>query len=219
MTEAHKSKCRVLPVFVWVTALSVTMASLPDVGSAAGIFGQDQHDTHGTFRLGVMNYTKSDGKSNYTGSASVLNYEYSRFIKYNQALVLGFRQATDASSKRDAYHAAYGGFRMYPLGVGFPLFVSSMDSTISYDAKFKPFGEMSLGLGRALLEAGEEGADYSSDSLSIGFGGGLMMHFFTRWAVDLQLMYEMVQGRGGSANSIMVSGNNIYILLGSGVLF
>jgi hypothetical protein len=78
---------------------------------------------------------------------------------------------------------------------------------------------MSLGLGRALLEAGEEGADYSSDSLSIGFGGGLMMHFFTRWAVDLQLMYEMVQGRGGSANSIMVSGNNIYILLGSGVLF
>ena len=187
----------------------------------AAIKPSDMYDSHGTFRLGMMNYSKTDGKAPLTGGASVLNYEYSRFFRLNQALVLGFRQATDAASKRDAYHAAYGGYRMFPMGVGFPVLATTGDATISMDARYKPYAEASFGLGRMLYDAFDknEAAELASDTLSIGFGGGLMMHFFTRWAVDLQLMYEIVQSRGGTGESLALSGNNIYVLLGSGLLF
>jgi hypothetical protein len=168
-----------------------------------------------------MSYTKTDGQTPLTGGASVLNYEYSRYLKFNQALVLGFRQATDAASQRDAYHAAYGGYRFFPLGVGFPVISTMGDSSMSIDARYKPYAEASLGLGRMLYDAFDknEAAELASDTMGIAFGGGLMMHFFTRWAVDLQLMYEIVQARGGTGESLALSGSNIYIMLGSGLLF
>jgi len=187
---------------------------------AATTLGSDLNDSTGSFRLGVVNFTKSSGKKTYTGGASVYNYEYSRYLRMNQALVFGFRQATDSATKRDAYHSAYGGYRFFPMGVGLPMLTTTGDATISIDSRYKPYAEASLGLGHILFEPIADGAgDFSSDSMGIAFGGGLMMHFFTRWAVDLQLMYEIVQGRGGTGNTLIVSGNNIYILLGSGMTF
>jgi len=193
--------------------------------SSAGIAGpvvisSDIHDSHGTVRLGMQNYSKTDGQAIKTGGASVLNYEYSRALRLDQAIIFGFRQATDAASKRDAYHAAYGGYRLFPMGVGFPMVTTTGDATISLDARYKPYAEASLGLGHIMFEPVSDGAgEFGSDTLSITFGGGMMMHFFTRWAVDFQLMYEMVQSRGGTGNSLAISGSNIYILLGSGMLF
>lgn len=202
----------------------LTMASLelgitPKVWAATTL-ASDVHDSTGSFRLGVVNFTKSSGEKTYTGGASVYNYEYSRYLRMNQALVFGFRQATDSATKRDAYHSAYGGYRFFPMGVGLPMVTTTGDATISIDSRYKPYAEASLGLGHVLFEPIAEGAgDFSSDSLGIAIGGGLMMHFFSRWAVDLQLMYEIVQGRGGTGNALIVSGNNIYILLGSGMTF
>ena len=180
----------------------------------------DMYDSHGTFRLGTLSYTKTDGEKNRTGGASVLNYEYSRYLRMNQALVLGFRQATDSATKRDAYHSAYGGYRIFPLGVGFPVTTTTGDATITLDSRYKPYAEGSLGLGRILFESIADGAgEFAADTLAIGFGGGLMMHFFSRWALDLQFMYEIVQSRGGTGNSLSISGSNLYIFLGSGLLF
>ena len=190
-----------------------------DDAFAAGIFGQDQSDSHATLRLGIMNYTLSDGVSTFAGSTSVLNYEYSRFARYDQALVIGFRQATDSRSKRDAYHAAYVGYRIFPMGVGFPLQVSAADAMLILDSKFKPYVEGSLGLGRVLLKPDDSGGEYGSDTLSYTFGGGVLMHFFNKWAVDFQVMYELVQGRGGTSASIGASGSQMYVLFGSGLLF
>lgn len=188
---------------------------------AAATISSDIYDSHGTFRLGTLSYTKTDGEKPLTGGASVLNYEYSRFFRMNQALVLGFRQATDAASKRDAYHAAYGGYRIFPLGIGFPILTNMDDSSLLIDSKYKPYAEASLGLGRMLYDAFDQNAaaELASDTMSFAFGGGLMMHFFTRWALELQIMYEIVQARGGTGNSLSLSGSNMYILLGSGVLF
>jgi hypothetical protein len=187
---------------------------------AAATLARDVHDSTGSFRLGVVNFTKSSGEKTNNGGASVYNYEYSRYLRMNQALVFGFRQATDSATKRDAYHSAYGGYRFFPMGVGLPMITTTGDATISIDSRYKPYAEASLGLGHILFEPIAEGAgDFSSDSLGIAIGGGLMMHFFSRWAVDLQLMYEIVQGRGGTGNALIVSGNNIYILLGSGMTF
>ena len=192
---------------------------MPQRGYSAAL-ANDMHDSHGTFRLGTLSFTKTDGEKNLTGGASVLNYEYSRYLRMNQALILGFRQATDAATKRDAYHSAYGGYRMFPMGVGFPVTTTTGDATIAIDARYKPYAEASLGMGRILFEPLSEGAgEFAADTLAISFGGGLMMHFFTRWAVDFQLMYEIVQSRGGTGSSLAVSGSNIYILLGSGLLF
>ncbi len=207
---------------VWLLASLWGLLSAPFSQNlfASGIFGQDSQDSHGTLRLGIMSYTLSDGAKQYAGSGSVLNYEYSRYARFNQALIFGFRQATDSVSQKDAYHAAYGGYRIFPMGVGFPLLVSTNNSLISYDAKYKPYAEGSLGLGRALLETdGSGGAEYGSDTLSIGIGGGVLMHFFKRWAVDVHILYEIVQGRGGTENSIAASGNNFYFLIGNGLLF
>jgi len=204
--------------FVVVAAMLTSAARL---SAAAVALKNDTHDSHGTFRIGTMNYTKTDGRAPLTGGASVLNYEYSRYFRMNQALVLGFRQATDAASKRDAYHAAYGGYRFFPLGVGLPVISDMGEASLSVDARYKPYAEASLGLGRMLYDAFDknEAAELASDTLGVAFGGGLMMHFFSRWAVDLQLMYEIVQSRGGTGESLALSGNNIYILLGSGLLF
>jgi hypothetical protein len=198
---------------------TITIVMMPQHVLAAAL-SNELHDSHGTFRLGILNFTKTDGEKNLTGGASVLNYEYSRYLRMNQALVFGFRQATDAATKRDAYHSAYGGYRMFPMGVGFPVTTTTGDATIAIDARYKPYAEASLGMGRILFEPLNEGAgEFAADTLAISFGGGLMMHFFTRWAVDFQLMYEMVQTRGGTGEALAVSGSNIYILLGSGLLF
>lgn len=203
----------------WLMTSCLLGMTIPATTSAA--MNRDTHDSHGTFRLGTMSYTKTDGQTPLTGGASVLNYEYSRYLKFNQALVLGFRQATDAASQRDAYHAAYGGYRFFPLGVGFPVISTIGESSISVDARYKPYAEASLGLGRMLYDAFDknEAAELASDTMGIAFGGGLMMHFFSRWSVDFQLMYEMVQARGGTGESLALSGSNIYIMLGSGLLF
>lgn len=182
--------------------------------------GSNLNDSHGTFRLGTLSFTKSDGEKSRAGRASVLNYEYSRYFRTNQAFVLGFRQGTDAATKRDDYHSAYAGYRIFPLGVGLPMVVSAGDSTISMDARYKPYVETSLGLGRTLFEPISGGAgEFASDTMGFSFGGGLMMHFFTRWAVDLELIYEIIQGRGGTGQTLSISGNNVYILLGNGLVF
>ena len=192
---------------------------LPEIGVAQSI-GGDFHDSHATFRLGVMNYTKTDGETPLAGSGSVLNYEYSRYLRLDQAIVLGFRQATDAATQRDAYHSAYAGYRMFPFGLGFPLTSSVGDAVISMDSSYKLYGEGSIGLGRIMYAPISDGAgEFASDTLAIAFGGGVMMHFFSRWAVDFQLMYEIVQSRGGTGGSLAVSGSNIYILIGNGYLF
>jgi len=201
-------------------AIGLAWSLFSQVSYAASSIGSDLKDSHGTFRLGTLSFSKSDGENNRTGQASVMNYEYSRYFRTNQALVLGFRQGTDGETKRDAYHSAYAGYRIFPLGVGLPMVVSTGDSTISMDARYKPYAETSLGLGRILFEPVSGGAgEFASDTIGFSFGGGLMMHFFNRWAVDLELLYEMVQGRGGTGNSLSITGNNVYILLGSGLLF
>ncbi len=204
----------------------LVVASLSPVWGRAGVafsaatLSSDINDSTGAFRLGVTNFTKTDGKKTYTGGASVYNYEYSRYLRLNQALIFGFRQATDSATKRDAYHSAYGGYRFFPMGVGLPMLSTTGDATISIDSRYKPYAEASLGLGHILFEPIAEGAgDFSANAMGISFGGGLMMHFFSRWAVDFQIMYEMVQSRGGTNNSLAVSGNNIYILLGNGMTF
>ncbi len=190
------------------------------IAMGAATLSNDIDDSSGSFRLGMINFTKTDGQKTYTGGASVYNYEYSRYLRLNQALIFGFRQATDSATKRDAYHSAYGGYRFFPMGVGLPILSTTGDATISIDSRFKPYAEASLGLGHILFEPIAQGAgDFSSNAMGIAFGGGLMMHFFSRWAVDFQIMYEMVQSRGGTSNSLAVSGNNIYILLGNGMTF
>jgi hypothetical protein len=190
------------------------------IAMGAATLSNDIDDSSGSFRLGMINFTKTDGQKTYTGGASVYNYEYSRYLRLNQALIFGFRQATDSATKRDAYHSAYGGYRFFPMGVGLPILATTGDATISIDSRYKPYAEASLGLGHILFEPIAQGAgDFSANAMGIAFGGGLMMHFFKRWAVDFQIMYEMVQSRGGTSNSLAVSGNNIYILLGNGMTF
>lgn len=202
----------------WPEIVSVLVALIHSTPATAIV--SDFHDSHATLRLGVMNYSKTDGETPITGSASVLNYEYSRNLHLSQALILGFRQATDAATQRDAYHSAYAGYRLFPFGMGFPLTTSVGDAVISMDSKYKLYGEASIGLGRILYSPISDGAgEFASDTLAIAFGGGMMMHFFSRWAVDFQIMYEIVQSRGGTGSALAVSGNNIYIIVGNGFLF
>jgi len=205
---------------VIVLLMLLLEAGMGPIAMGATTLSSDLNDSTGSFRLGMINFTKTDGEKTYTGGASVYNYEYSRYVRLNQALIFGFRQATDSATKRDAYHSAYGGYRFFPMGVGLPVLTTTGDATISIDSRYKPYAEASLGLGHILFEPIAEGAgDFSANSLGIVFGGGMMMHFFSRWVVDFQIMYEMIQSRGGTSNSLAVSGSNIYILLGNGMTF
>ncbi|MCX6124325.1 MAG: hypothetical protein NTV34_06190 [Proteobacteria bacterium] len=205
---------------ITMVALFLGLTCLEDIGSCAGVLGQNQFDSHATIRIGMMNYSKSDGNETKAGTASALNYEYSRFTRLSQGLVLGFRQATDPESQRDAYHAAYAGYRLFPFGIGFPVTAMSGEASLTLDSLLKPYAESSLGLGRMLMSSNSGGAaEFAADTLSISFGGGIMAHFFTRWAVDFHVLYEMVQARGGTSEGLAATGTNIYILMGSGLLF
>lgn len=207
---------------------SLTKLSLVSVAVGFGIFAYahahaanlvgEFHDSHATFRLGTMSYTVTDGAKANGGGGMALNYEYSRQLDLSSALVIGWRQVTDSASQRDGHHSAYAGLRMFPLGLGIPLTSSIGDATISMDHGYKYYGEASLGLGRLLLEP-QGAADLSGDSLSISFGGGVLMHFFSRWGVDFQVMYHIIQGRGGTTDSVAVSGSGISIFLGNSYLF
>lgn len=178
----------------------------------------DYYDSHGMFRLGILNYTKSDTNQTLKGSASVMNYEYSRAFRTDQAIVLGWKQATEPATKLDAYHAAYGGYRIFPMGIGLPILVSTGDGMISYDSKFKPYAEVTLGLGHMQFQP-DTTQEFGTDTLSVAFGGGVLMHFFGRWAFDISLMYEKVQQRGGTSQALALSANQFYLLIGNGVLF
>ena len=197
----------------------LSLALQPSTLRAAGI-SVGSEDSHGMFRVGTMSFAKTDGAENISGTASVLNYEYSRNFRLDQSLLIGWRQATDAATKRDAYHSAYVGYRIFPFGIGFPVLATTGDATIAYDSKYKLYGEASVGLGHMLFQPIAEGAgDFSSETLAIALGGGMVMHFFGRWAVDVQLMYESVQSRGGTANALAASATHIYGMIGTGLFF
>lgn len=192
----------------------------PNVGHSASLV-RDFPDSHVTLRFGSLTYTNTDGAETISGGGTTLNYEYSRQMNLSSALVLGWRQTTDAKTQRDGYHSAYGGYRMFPFGLGIPITSSVGDAVISMDSSYKLYGEASVGLGRMLFKPNDAdaAAEYSADSLTVSFGGGMMMHFFSRMGVDFQVMYHIIQARGGTANSLLLSGNGMSILFGSSYLF
>ncbi len=195
-------------------------AVIPNNAHCASLVG-DFPDSHATLRFGTLTYTNSDGNEAIPGGGTTLNYEYSRQMNLSSALVLGWRQVTDAKTQRDGYHSAYGGYRMFPFGLGIPITTSVGDAVIAMDSSYKVYGEASLGLGRMLFKPNDNDAtaEYSADSMTISFGGGVMMHFFSRMGVDFQFMYHMIKARGGTAGSLLLSGNGMSFLVGSSYLF
>jgi hypothetical protein len=216
VTHTHKN-CRKIAIRALVS-FSVATAFITARPSIAASLVGEFHDSHGTFRFGTMSYTVTDGATPKAGGGMALNYEYSRQLNMSSALIVGWRQVTDSASQRDGHHAAYAGMRMFPLGLGIPLTSSIGDATISMDSSYKYYGEASLGLGRLLYEP-QGSADLSGESLSITFGGGVLMHFFSRWGVDFQVLYHIIQGRGGTAESLAVSGSGMSMLIGNSYLF
>lgn len=203
-------------------ALIVIGVALSFRAEAAALVAREIQDSSAILRIGTQSYSKTDGGDiKVQGSGQMFNYEYSRYLRMNQALVIGFRQTTDPLTKRDASHHAYAGYRFFPMGVGIPMLAVTEDSNLLMDARFKPYAEGSLGLGHTFLKRidANSAGEFANNTMAIAFGGGLMMHFFSRWMVDLQIMYETVQSRGGTAGALNVGGSNLSILLGNGLLF
>jgi hypothetical protein len=199
----------------------IAFAAALSIKAPAASLISNFHDSHATLRFGTMSYTNVSGGEAIPGGGMSLNYEYSRQMTLSSALILGWRQVTDAATQRDGYHSAYGGYRMFPFGLGIPLTSSLGDAVIGMDSSYKLYGEVSLGLGRMFFKPIDVGAagDLSADSLTVALGGGVLMHFFSRWGVDFQFMYHLIQARGGTADSLMLAGNGISILIGNSYLF
>ncbi|MEI8024748.1 MAG: hypothetical protein WCI18_00235 [Pseudomonadota bacterium] len=189
--------------------------------TALGLSIDGLEDSHATFRIGTISGDKTDSKITSKLKGSTYNFEYSRNFSFDMAFVTGFRVAVDPATKRDVLHTSYAGFRLFPLGIGLPSLVSTGDAMISYNSRFKPYVDASLGLGRLVIDYGSAGsAEVSAaDTLSICFGGGVMTHFFRRWAIDVQVIYEIIQARGGNENTLAASGTGIWIQLGNSYHF
>jgi hypothetical protein len=200
----------------------VALALMPIFSEMAWAIDIDGlEDSHATVRLGIIAGSKTDSVRTRAMKGTTYNFEYSRNFNFDTAFITGFRVAIDPTTKRDALHTSYAGYRLFPMGIGLPGLVSTGDSMISYNSTFKPYVDASVGLGRLVIDFGSGGGSEVSaaDSLSISFGGGVMMHFFRRWAMDLQVMFESIQARGGNANSLAASGTGIWIQLGNSYHF
>lgn len=200
-------------------AFAVVLWFLPMKALGLSIDGLE--DSHATFRIGAISGDRTDSKIARPLTGSTYNFEYSRNFSFDMAFITGFRVAVDQQTKRDALHTSYAGFRLFPLGIGLPSLVSTGDAMISYNSKFKPYVDASMGLGRLVIDYGSSGsAEVSAaDTLSISFGGGVMTHLFRRWAIDLQVIYEIIQARGGNENTLAASGTGIWIQLGNSYHF
>ena len=188
---------------------------------AMGISIDGLEDSHATFRIGTISGDRTDSKESSKLKGSTYNFEYSRNFRFDMAFVTGFRVAADPATKRDALHTSYAGVRLFPLGIGLPSLVSTGDTMINYNAKYKPYVDANMGLGRLVIDYGSSGsAEVSAaDTLSVSFGGGVMTHLFRRWAIDIQVTYEIIQARGGNENTLAASGTGIWIQLGNGYHF
>ena len=186
-----------------------------------GIAIDGLEDSHATLRLGIITGSKTDSVRNKSLAGTTYNFEYSRNFSFDTAFITGFRVAIDPATKRDVLHTSYAGYRLFPLGIGLPGLVSTGDAMISYNASFKPYIDASIGLGRLVVDFGSGGGSEVSaaDSLSVSFGGGILMHVLRRWAIDFQFMFESIQARGGNANSLAASGTGIWIQLGNSYHF
>ena len=171
-------------------------------------------------KLGTVQYSKTDGATPLTGSARAQGLELCLFYKLDRCVFGGYREAIDPTSKRDYYLAAYSGWRYFPLGIGHPVDTVLNGATISYDSHIRPFIQTSLALGRALYNPVLGGAEeQAADILGLNLGFGMAWYPIGRWAVNFEVSYEQYQSRGGTANSLSLSGNNLFLLLGSGYLF
>jgi hypothetical protein len=171
-------------------------------------------------KAGNVSYSKTDGQVVKTGQAGVLGIEVSEYLRLDRAIFVGYRQATDNTSKRSYYQAAYAGARYYPLHIGRPVDEVVGTTTVQYDALLKPYFDGAVAVGRALYESVAGGAEeLAADVIGGDFGVGLTWHPVGRWVLDSRLQYEIFQSRGGTARSLSLSGTNIYVLVGSGYLF
>jgi len=188
---------------------------------AKGITIEGLEDSHATLRIGTIAGTRTDSKRTNKLKGSTYNFEYSRNFSFDMAFVTGFRVAIDPETKRDGFHSSYGGFRLFPLGIGLPSLVSTGDAMISYNSSYKPYLDASVGLGRMVIDFGSKGsAEVSAaDTLSVSFGGGVMTHLFRRWAIDFQVIYEIIQARGGNENTLAASGTAIWMQIGNSYHF
>jgi hypothetical protein len=205
---------------VWLHLTSLLLGCvLTERGLAVAIEGLE--DSHATIRIGRASGSKTDTVRTKPLSGATYNFEYSRNFSFDAAFITGFRVATDPATKRDALHTSYAGFRLFPMGIGLPGLVSTGDAMIGYNSTLKPYVDGSIGLGRIVIDFGSGGGSEVSaaDSLSVSFGGGLMIHVLRKWALDFQVVYEVVQARGGNENSIAASGTAIWIQLGNSYHF
>ena len=204
---------------VWLYLISLLLGCVfSGRGFAIAIEGLE--DSHATIRIGRVSGSKTDTVRTKPLSGAAYNFEYSRNFSFDTAFVTGFRVATDPATKRDALHTSYAGFRLFPMGIGLPGLVSTGDAMIGYNSTLKPYVDASIGLGRIVIDFGSGGGSEVSaaDSLSASFGGGLI-HVLRKWALDFQVIYEVVQARGGNENSIAASGTAIWIQLGNSYHF
>lgn len=199
----------------------VSLAFVLQSNLCFGIGIDGLEDSHATLRIGIISGSKSDGVRNVALSGSTYNFEYSRNFSLDMAFITGFKVASDPKTKRDGLHTSYAGLRLFPMGIGLPALVSTGDAMISYNSAYKPYIETSIGLGRIVIDFGSGGGTEVSaaDSLSLSFGGGVMTHIFRRWAVDFQIIYELIQARGGTESSIAATGSGIWMQLGNSYHF
>lgn len=170
-------------------------------------------------RAGSATFNKTDGAKTREGQSTAYSFEVMQYIRLDRAVFFAYRNFSDPESKRDAYQAAYGGFRYFPLAVGRPIDEAVQETHVSYDSRLKVYVEGAVSFGRCLFEIQSLTADLSADTN--GFLGGTGIAFFPASNIDVELgvSFEYFQARGGTADSLGLSGSNMFALLGTGLMF
>lgn len=171
-------------------------------------------------KVGQVQYNKTDGATPLSGAAATKGLELSLFYKLDSSVFLGFREATDPSSQRSYYLASYAGWRFFPLGIGHPVEEVIDHAKISYDSSLRPFIEGGIAIGRALYNPVLGGAqEQAADIFGLTVGTGMAWFPVAQWTLNVEIIFEQYQARGGTSESLALSGTNIFTLLGTGYLF
>ena len=170
-------------------------------------------------RIGRARYSKSVPDRSHQGLSTTYSFEVTQYLKLDRALFFGYMNYPDPSSKRDAYQAAFAGFRYFPFSIGRPVEDSVQETHVSFDSLFKFYVDAGVTFGRCYFEpTGNNYGDLSADTN--GVIGGVGLAFFPTNNIDFKVSVsqEIFQARGGTADSLNLSGNNRFAIMGLGFM-
>lgn len=149
------------------------------------------------FRTGLVSYATSGVDPKSGSSVQNMTFEWSRYLRKDSAVQIGYHLMTDSLSGRTQYQSGSLGYRVFPWTLGVPLRQRVMQDTVEYNFFWKPYLDIGISYGRYLISTlGSEAGllEASSETLGLPVSAGILVQVMNTIALDMSVSYEQIFG-------------------------